>query len=172
MISRRSIVMLIAFLSTTLCLAAPGSTEDARKAFDRLKRLEGDWHARSSKGWSETISYEVVARGSVVVSRTDFADSPESRMYTMFHLDGPRLMLTHYCEARNQPRLVATSIEDEGRTITFTFLDATGIRTRDEGHMDKAVYRFGDDDSFSSRWTWYKDGEESWMEEIMFERVR
>jgi hypothetical protein len=27
-----------------------------------------------------------------------------------------------------------------------------------------------DDDHFSSQWTWYQDGKESWMEEIKLER--
>ena len=88
----------------------------------------------------------------------------------MYHMDGDRLLLTHYCEAGNQPRLVASSIEDGARTVTFTFLDATNLPSRDHGHMDKAILRFLDDDHFSSRWTWYQDGEETWMEEIVYER--
>jgi hypothetical protein len=36
--------------------------------------------------------------------------------------------------------------------------------------MDKAVFRFADDNHFGSQWTWYQDGKESWMEEIKCER--
>jgi hypothetical protein len=90
---------------------------------------------------------------------------------TMYYLDGNRLMLTHYCIAKNQPRLVATSLTDEGKTITFTFLDGTNLPTRDRGHMDKAVFRFVDDNHITSRWTWFQNGEEKWMEEIQLERT-
>ena len=46
-------------------------------------------------------------------------------MISMFHLDGPnRLLITHYCSAGNQPRMQASSSPD-GKTITFTFVDAT-----------------------------------------------
>ena len=32
--------------------------------------------------------------------------------------------------------------------------------------------RFVDADHFTSQWTWYQDGKESWMEEIVHARVR
>jgi hypothetical protein len=38
--------------------------------------------------------------------------------------------------------------------------------------MDKAVFRWLDDDHYSSRWTWYEGGQERWMEEILLERRR
>jgi len=33
------------------------------------------------------------------------------------------------------------------------------------------IFRFVDDAHYSSQWTFYQDGEESWMEEIVYERV-
>jgi predicted enzyme related to lactoylglutathione lyase len=141
----------------------------ALAGFERFKKLEGQWLGRSTKGWEETVNFKTIAQGSVVVENS-FDAHPNETMMTMFHLDGERLMLTHYCVAKNQPRLEATSFEKEGRTITFTFLDATNLPSRDKGHMDKAVFRFVDDDHFSSQWTWYQDGKESWMEEIVLER--
>lgn len=141
----------------------------ARLAFERFKKLEGSWKGRSTKGWEETVSYKTIAQGTVVVG-TSFDAHPNETMMTMIHLDGERLMLTHYCVARNQPRLIATSFADDGKTITFTFLDGTNMPSRDRGHMDKAVFHFVDDSHVSSRWTWYQDGKESWMEEISLER--
>ena len=81
-------------------------------------------------------------------------------------------MLTHYCAARNQPRLEATEISEDGATIRFTYRDATGIATRDEGHMDQALIRILDGGRFSSKWSWYADGEESWMEDITYAMKR
>jgi len=88
-------------------------------------------------------------------------------MATAFHMDGDRLMLTHYCVAKNQPRLEATSFEDGGRTVVFTYVDGGNIPNRDRGHMDKAIFRFEGPDRMTSRWTWYQDGKEKWMEEIV-----
>ena len=147
----------------------PGGLTPARLAFERFKKLEGAWKGRSTKGWEETVNYKTIAQGTVVVG-TSFDAHPNETMMTMIHLDGERLMLTHYCVAKNQPRLIATSFAEDGKTITFTFLDGTNMPSRDRGHMDKAVFHFVDDSHVSSRWTWYQDGKESWMEEISLER--
>lgn len=144
--------------------------ELANAAFERFKQLDGDWIGRSTKGWEEKISFKTIAKGSVVVENS-FDAHPNETMMTMFYLDIDRLLLTHYCVARSQPRLEATTIEDGGRTITFTFLDATNLPSRDKGHMDKAVFRFIDEDHFTTQWTWYQEGKESWMEKIELERT-
>jgi hypothetical protein len=140
-------------------------------AFERLKKLEGKWKGRSTRGWEETIVYRTIAGGSVLVEESLDAH-PKETMMTMFHFDVDRLILTHYCIAKNQPRLVATSFAEDGSSITFTFQDGTNLPDRDRGHMDKVVFQFIDDDHFSSQWTWYQNGEEKWMEEIKHERIK
>jgi hypothetical protein len=159
----------LGFIATSSQQKSTSTPALAQAGFERFKKLEGKWLGRSTKGWEETINFKTIAKGSVVVENS-FDAHPNETMMTMFYLDGDRLMLTHYCVARNQPRLEATAFEDEGRTITFTFRDATNLPSRDKGHMDKAVFRFVDDDHFSSQWTWYQDGKENWMEEIKCER--
>ena len=89
----------------------------------------------------------------------------------MFHMDGDRLLLTHYCVAGNQPRLVLSSVEEGGRLITFMFLDGTNLPSRDKGHMDKVVLRLVDDGHFTEQWTWYQGGKEQWMEKIEQRRL-
>lgn len=149
--------------------AKNNTAELAQNGFELFKKLDGRWIGRSTKGWTEEITFKTIAKGSVVVENS-FDAHPNETMMTMFHLDGPRLLLTHYCVAGSQPRLAATAFDDNGRAITFTFLDATNLPSRDKGHMDKAVFRFKDENSFSSQWTWYQEGKESWMEEIQYER--
>jgi hypothetical protein len=144
----------------------PSTADKARTAFERLKSLAGTWEGRSTKGWVETLRYQVIAGGSVVLE-SSFEAHPGEQMATVFHMDGDRLMLTHYCVAKNQPRLEATAFEDDGRTVVFTFVDGGNIPTRDRGHMDKAVFHFDSPDRVTSRWTWYQDGKEKWMEEIV-----
>lgn len=142
-------------------------------AFERFKSLDGLWKGRSTAGWTGTALFRVIARGSVVLETSAF-DDPEAAthaMATAVHMDGDRLILTHYCEAGNQPRLVASSVTPDGREITFTFKDGTNLPDRNTGHMDKVIFRFDDTDHFSHRWTWYQNGKESWMEEISSERV-
>ncbi len=146
------------------------SADMAKAAFERFKKLEGKWHGKSTKGWEEAVHFKTIAQGSVVVENS-FDAHPNETMMTMFHMDNDRLVLSHYCVAGNQPRLAATVFEEDGRKITFTFVDATNLPSRDKGHMDKAVFHFLDEAHLTSQWTWYQDGKENWMEEIRLERV-
>jgi len=141
----------------------------AERAFERLKAIEGEWDGRSTKGWEDTNTFQVIAGGSVLMCRS-FDSHPNETMVTMYHLDGDELVLTHYCVARNQPRLRATAISPDVSTIELTFRDATNLPSRDKGHMDRVVMTFIDDDHFTSQWTWYQDGKEQWMEKIEYVR--
>lgn len=146
--------------------------------FERIKKLDGAWRARSTKGWEENQQFHVIAKGTAVTSEsapganpTGTATAPLAPMLTVYHMDGDRLLLTHYCEAGNQPRMVATSVEDDGRTVHFSFLDATNLASNTAGHMHSVVMTFSDDDHFSERWSWYQNGKEQWMESVQNERV-
>ena len=146
-------------------LVAKVAPTPAQATFERLKTLEGSWTARSTKGWSEELQLKVIAAGSAVLETSVDAHSGDT-MASVYHMDSDRLLLTHYCVARNQPRLEATSFEHDGRDVTFTFLDATNLPSRDRGHMDKVVFHFTDENHFSSQWTWFENGQEQWLELI------
>lgn len=145
--------------------------DKAKTFYERFKKLEGSWECKSTKGWTDRQTYRTIAGGSCVMHQS-FEAHPGEQMATMVHLDGERLMLTHYCSAKNQPRLLATEASDDGKSVTFTFLDGTNMASRDKGHMDKVVYTFSGDDAFTSRWTWCQDGKEKWLEEIEHRRVK
>jgi len=165
-------------LTLTLGVAASASAQDespsvAEIAFERFKSLAGSWSAESTKGWStEQITFEVLAKGSVVMSRTVFEDAPENTMVTLYTLDGDNLVLTHYCESRTQPHLMATEIDADAVTLKFAFQRGGNMASRDVGHMDSSVFQFVDENEFTSKWSWYQDGNEGWMEEIHYRRLR
>ena len=163
------LLVLGATLAANYGHAAP--LDPAELAYERFKSLAGTWQADSTKGWSEEITIEVIASGSAVMSTTTFRDAPDRKMVTLYSLDGPNLVATHYCEARNQPHLMATEIAGDASTIRFTFVRGGNMASRDEGHMDEAIFRFAGDNEFSSQWTFYQDGGEDWMEEIHYRRL-
>ncbi|MEE8366950.1 MAG: hypothetical protein V3S30_01400, partial [Thermoanaerobaculia bacterium] len=90
---------------------------------------------------------------------------------TMYHLDGDRLMLTHYCMAKNQPRMKADLTSSDLNTLRFSFLDATNMKSPEDGHMHSAVFRFVDENEMKQSWTFRKDGKDSFTEVIRFERT-
>jgi hypothetical protein len=68
--------------------------------------------------------------------------------------------------------LKASEISDDGKQVTFTFLDGTNMSSRDVGHMDKVRINFEDENNFNSQWTFYANGNEKWMEAIKYTRVQ
>lgn len=145
---------------------------EAQRAFERIRALEGVWEGKSTAGWHAECEYQVIAGGSVVAERTNFEAHPGDTMMTLFHMDDGRLLLTHYCVAGNQPRLVATGFRAGGSEVNFEFLDGTNLPSRDHGHMDAVRFRFPSPNRLHSRWSWYQDGAEGWMEEIELRRAR
>ena len=84
----------------------------------------------------------------------------DHEMISMFNLDGAdKLVLTHYCAAGNQPRMQA-SVSPDGKTITFTFVDATNLKTPDAGHMDRMVLTLLDENHHTEDWTFVDHGKE------------
>jgi hypothetical protein len=169
----------LALLISLTCVLRPVQAqgvppERAKAAFESLKQLAGEWSGTSTQGWEGTHTMEIIAAGTAILSasRIDPHPGAHDTMATIFHMDGDRLLLTHYCVARNHPRLVATSVSDDGRVIEFAFLDATNLRSRDDGHMDRAVYTIESSDRYRSRWTFYQKGQERWMEDIVNTRRR
>ncbi len=147
--------------------AAALTKDQVAGAWERLKSLEGSWVGRSTKGWTERVDYKLIAKDSCLVE-TSFDAHPNETMLTTWCRDGDRIVLTHYCVARNQPRLVLTGVG--GDALTFEFLDATNLASRDVGHMDKLVMTFTAE-GFTDQWTWYQEGEERWMEKIEHKRA-
>lgn len=165
------VVLKLALAADPPATAPAAPLTPAQRTFERFKALSGEWQGASTRGWTDKSSFRVIAAGSCVLN-TSFDAHPNETMLTMYHMDGEHFMLTHYCVAKNQPRMRATEISEDGNTIVFTFLDATNLSTRDKGHMDKAMYRFESDDRFTTKWTWYQNGQEKWMEEIVYTRVK
>jgi hypothetical protein len=152
----------------------------ALTAFERIKKLEGTWQSKSTKGWEERQQFRLIAKNTAVVSQSmpgPSADAskgdtaPNAPMLTVFHMDGDHLLLTHYCEAGNQPRMIATAVEDAGRAVRFTFLDGTNMASRTTGHMHAVVITFVDDNHFNEQWSWYENGKEQWMETVHNELI-
>jgi hypothetical protein len=138
-------------------LAAAASAEsDAQKSFAQLESLTGSWQGKNSLGEPVKVSYRLTAGGSALLS--EIAGHGED-MITMFHLDGSRLLMTHYCAAGNQPRMVG-AISPDGKTLTFNFLDATNLDSPQAGHMHHVVFTIVDADHHNEEWDFIKDGKE------------
>src|SRR5256885_2513150 len=102
---------------------------EAQKSFEKLKTVAGSWVGQlttfppepSVGGKFAQFSLRVTSLGNALVhelSVSGRADHP----VTMFYLDGDRLLLTHYCDAGNRPRMVG-KVSPDGKTLEFDFVD-------------------------------------------------
>lgn len=126
---RRALALLMAVLISPTTHAAP---IDAAAAFKRLTTLVGAWKGTRSDGREHRVDYRLSAGGSVLVETWTLGSGRES--LTMYHLDGTRLLATHYCPQGNQPRLQLVALKDDG-TLSFEFLDGTNLDAKDQSHQ-------------------------------------
>jgi hypothetical protein len=73
---------------------------------------------------------------------------------TMLYMEGDKLTLTHYCDAGNRPRMIATASPD-GKTVEFELVDVSGPMKY--GHMHHAKFTFVDADHHIEEWTYMGD---------------
>lgn len=145
--------------------ANPAAVSDAQKAFDRLKTLAGSWVGRlttfpeepSVQGKFAQFSLRVTSLGNALVHEMSISGRPDHPV-TMFYVEGDRLLLTHYCDAGNRPRMVG-KVSPDGKTLEFEFLDLSG--GDQHGHMHRAVFTFMDDNQHTEDWTYMVPGNTS-----------
>jgi len=144
----------------TLAALSAAAQSPSQKSFDQMKSLNGVWQGKNSQGMPVQVSYRTTAGGSALISeiQSDMKGHGED-MISMIHMDGGRLLLTHYCAAGNQPRMVASASPD-GKTITFDFLDVTNLSSPDAVHMNRVVINFIDANHHVEEWHAVGQGKE------------
>ena len=165
--------LVIAILVITVSLLVAGNPPEGKSSpsFDKLKSLTGTWKGKDNDGKPVTISYKVVSAGSSIMETLDMGEN-EQAMVTMYHLDGNRLMMTHYCSMGNQPRMRAKNMAKDGKTLGFAFVDATNMSSSKDSHMHSLAFTFKDDDHFVQEWTMWKDGKTEHTATFEFERAK
>ena len=157
--SHRFMLSVVLMSLSTLAFAQ----SDAQKSFDQLKTLAGSWEGRVTtvppqadiEGKPMQVTLRVTSMGNALMHEARGAERPDDPI-TMFYLDGDRLMLTHYCDAGNRPRMTSKTSAD-GKTVEFEFLDVAG--STQYGHMDHAVFNLIDANHHIEDWTYMQPGD-------------
>lgn len=170
-----SAVALFCVCQTTAgsAVVVPARPIDAAAAFERLKTLQGTWEAPDANGRKATTTFELVGDGTVLIERYSNPALPGGgHMVSAYHLDGPALLLTHYCIARNQPTLRAEQFDPADGRIQFEFLRAGSLPDQNAGHMRRAMYRLELKDAFTTEWEFFSGGRKTMTEVEKFTRVK
>src|SRR5258708_7122269 len=149
---------------------SPAPKSDAQKSFTLLKTLAGTWQGPVTTdpaqhdmgdGTFTQVLLRVTSRGNAVVHEMHEPGVPDDptrydHPVSMLYLDGDRLILTHYCDAGNRPRMVARTSPD-GKSVEFDFLDVAG--GTQYGHMHHAVFTIIDANHHTEDWTYMMPGD-------------
>jgi hypothetical protein len=137
---------------STMAFAQP----DAQKSFDQMKTLAGSWEGQITAtgtpldGKPTQVTLRVTSMGNALMHEMRGAGRPDDPI-TMFYVDGDRLLLTHYCDAGNRPRMTG-KMSPDGKTVEFEFLDVAG--STQYGHMHHAVFTVLDTNHHIEDWTY------------------
>lgn len=121
---------------------APPAIDDAR--FEFLKGLEGAWISEGAGQERPPMEFEfrLTASGTALVER-EMVGLP-MEMLTVYAMEGPELMATHWCAIGNRPRAKAALVERD--TLRFDCAGTPGnAASHDEEHVHGWTMRLGPD---------------------------
>jgi len=146
------------------------------RMFERLKTLAGEWEGTFEWSGGRTgsgnlrVTYALTGGGSALVENLVMGGVPT--MTTVYHLDGSDLRMTHYCAARNQPRLKAVRFDEGQGSAEFALVDVTGVGPKNPGHVQAFFVRLLDPDRINLRFTFGGGPGRPAVENILVRRVR
>jgi hypothetical protein len=155
---RRCGLVVLILAAITLFTNAISAQSRASAGFEKLKSLAGDWQGSDPDGNELKVSYQIVSGGFALVETLQNANEPS--MITLYHLDGDKLMVTHYCSSGNQPRMIADAPAGDIKNLDFKFFDVSNLSNPSAGHMRSLAVTFQDQDHIKQVWTWRADGKD------------
>lgn len=144
----------------------------AQAAFQILKSLAGEWAGTvgSPTGNPERVQFRVTSGGSAVFER-QFPDQAHE-MTSVYHLDGPHLLMTHYCAAGNQPRMKLNLQASSPTELVFDHDGGTNLDPTKDGHVNSGRLRITAPDAFTAEWYFHVNGQRAGTNAFFMKRVQ
>lgn len=141
----------------------------AKTTFENLKKLEGKWTNKEAGDKRIEVVYHLTGAGSALVE-TQFPGTTHE-MVTVYHMDGDKLMLTHYCAAMNQPTMRYLSKGSTAKAFKFDFVSGTNMKPTDV-HIHNVTYHLLGPDHIVSEWGMHANGKAGGVEKFDLYRVK
>jgi len=137
------------------------------QTFEKFKTLAGTWLG-SVMGMTIQATIRVTSRGNAVLHEMTSSAMPDNPI-TMIYVDGDRLLLTHYCDSGNRPRMEG-KISPDGNSVEFTLLDITGNTKK--GFMNRVAFAIVDANHHNEESTWMLPGNKSFRAASVLQRTK
>jgi hypothetical protein len=144
-----------------------GPQSDAQKAFEKMKTLAGSWQG-SVVGMPVQVTIRVTSRGNAILHEVTSSAMPDNPI-TMIYVDGERLLLTHYCDSGNRPRMEG-KISPDGNSVEFTLFDITG--NTEKGFMNRIAFTIVDASHHNEESTFMLPGNKSFRAGGVLQRTK
>ena len=147
-----------------LMLAASAALGSSDTAFETFKGFEGKWAIHSGqKTLPIEMTYEIGSKGSIVTEQF-------GKELSVFYRDGQSLLMTHFCNAGNQPRLRLRENTRPG-VFEFQMFDITNLQSADADHVERVVYRIIDNKTIDLEIAWKNRKSEEESEKYTLNRL-
>ncbi len=164
-------------LSMTLISLAPlaFAQSESKNSFEKLKSLSGSWEGRATadepafNADSMRVSLRVTSMGNALLHEMTSPGQPQDPI-SMLYLDGDRLLLTHYCDMGNRPRMEG-KMSPDGKTVKFDFVDVAGDIIN-HAHMHDVTFTLVDANRHTEDWTFVLPGGKTVRARIDLQRAK
>jgi hypothetical protein len=123
------------FTAVWLILAQtiPAEPANSEASFEALKNLNGKWAIQSDgKTLAFDMSYDLGSNGSIVTEKF-------GKELSVFFRDGENLLMTHFCNAGNQPRLRSRrNVQPD--LLEFETFEVLNLKSPEARHVQRMVY--------------------------------
>ncbi len=133
-------------------VASDAATDE--EMFVPLTKLVGTWEMEDPEDgvMKEVATFAVFGAGSAV--REIMHPGQPYEMTNIYHMDGRELVITHYCAAGNQPRMVATAAQqtEAGTVYEFAFDSISNLREDHAEFMGSLTLTLRNDGTVQQDW--------------------
>ncbi|MEK6261982.1 MAG: hypothetical protein AABP62_25570 [Planctomycetota bacterium] len=125
---------------------------------EKMKKLVGTWVAADDDGkpTDQVVSQIKLTAGGSAIHETLFPGEPHE-MVSIYTVDGPDLVMTHYCMLGNQPRMKADA-KSPANQILFKFAGGSNLDPKKDKHMHEATLTIVDGDHIEIAGVGWEDG--------------
>jgi len=159
----RQVLKVLTAIMLLLSQMTLASADAGAAAFDTFKALQGVWAIQSNgKPLTIEMTYDVGSKESIITEHF-------GKELSVFYRDGKDLLMTHFCNAGNQPRLRLRANSPLGR-YEFEMFDITNLPNPSTAHVQRIIYTIADDQHLELETVW-KNAETESSEKYTLTRI-